>query len=125
FRFDVMGHMPKSSILAAREAVQAVDSDNYFYGEGWNFEEVANNRLFIQAKQADMAGSEVGTFNDRIREAVRGGALFANEPTDANLADQDTLRLSLAGNLQNYILKDFKGNSAKGNSFSWNTQPTA
>ena len=58
---------------------------------------MANNRLFIQAKQADMAGSEVGTFNDRIREAVRGGALFANEPTDANLADQDTLRLSLAG----------------------------
>ena len=34
FRFDVMGHMPKSSILAARDAVQAVDADNYFYGEG-------------------------------------------------------------------------------------------
>lgn len=125
FRFDVMGHMPKSSILAAREAVQAVDPDNYFYGEGWDFGEVANNRLFTQAKQADMAGSEVGTFNDRIREAVRGGAMFSNNSTDGNLAEQDTLRLSLAGNLQNYILKDFKGNSAKGNSFTWNTQPTA
>ncbi|MBE3671776.1 alpha-1,6-glucosidase domain-containing protein [Pseudoalteromonas distincta] len=125
FRFDVMGHMPKSSILAARDAVQAVDEDNYFYGEGWDFGEVANNRLFVQAKQADMAGSEVGTFNDRIREAVRGGALFSNSSTDGNLAEQDTLRLSLAGNLQNYILKDFKGNSAKGNSFTWNTQPTA
>jgi pullulanase len=125
FRFDVMGHMPKSSILAARTAVQAVDTDNYFYGEGWDFGEVANNRLFTQAKQADMAGSEVGTFNDRIREAVRGGAMFSNNPTDGNLAQQDTLRLSLAGNLQNYILKDFKGNSAKGNSFTWNTQPTA
>ncbi|MGO3421938.1 MAG: alpha-1,6-glucosidase domain-containing protein [Pseudoalteromonas distincta] len=125
FRFDVMGHMPKSSILAARDAVQAVDEDNYFYGEGWDFGEVANNRLFVQAKQADMAGSEVGTFNDRIREAVRGGALFSNSSTDGNLAEQDTLRLSLAGNLQNYVLKDFKGNSAKGNSFTWNTQPTA
>ncbi|WP_165724136.1 MULTISPECIES: alpha-1,6-glucosidase domain-containing protein [Pseudoalteromonas] len=125
FRFDVMGHMPKSSILAARDAVQAVDEDNYFYGEGWDFGEVANNRLFVQAKQADMAGSEVGTFNDRIREAVRGGALFSNSSTDGNLAEQDTLRLSLAGNLQNYILKDFKGNSVKGNSFTWNTQPTA
>ncbi|KHM49658.1 pullulanase [Pseudoalteromonas distincta] len=125
FRFDVMGHMPKSSILAARDAVQAVDEDNYFYGEGWDFGEVANNRLFVQAKQADMAGSEVGTFNDRIREAVRGGALFSNSSTDGNLAEQDTLRLSLAGNLQNYILKGFKGNSAKGNSFTWNTQPTA
>ena len=83
FRFDVMGHIPKSSILAAREAVQAVDPDNYFYGEGWDFGEVANNRLFTQAKQADMAGSEVGTFNDRIREAVRGGAMFSNNPSNA------------------------------------------
>ncbi|MCT7943689.1 pullulanase-type alpha-1,6-glucosidase [Shewanella holmiensis] len=125
FRFDVMGHMPKSSILAAREAVQAVDADNYFYGEGWNFGEVADNRLFEQAVQANMAGSEVGTFNDRIREAVRGGALFTSEQKDDYLRDQDTLRLSMAGNLQNYVLKDFNGNSAKGSSFSWNSQPTA
>jgi pullulanase len=125
FRFDVMGHMPKSSILAAREAVQAVDPDNYFYGEGWNFGEVADNRLFEQAVQANMAGSQVGTFNDRIREAVRGGALFANDKKDDYLRDQDTLRLSMAGNLQNYVLKDFNGNSAKGSSFSWNSQPTA
>jgi pullulanase len=125
FRFDVMGHMPKSSILAARDAVQAVDPDNYFYGEGWNFGEVADNRLFEQAVQANMAGSEVGTFNDRIREAVRGGALFATEQKDDYLRDQDTLRLSMAGNLQHYVLKDFNGNSAKGSSFSWNSQPTA
>lgn len=125
FRFDVMGHMPKQAILAARTAVQAVDPDTYFYGEGWNFGEVANNRLFEQATQANMAGSEVGTFNDRIREAVRGGALFATEAKDDYLRDQDTLRLSLAGNLQHYVLKDFNGNSAKGSSFSWNSQPTA
>ncbi|MEO2281999.1 alpha-1,6-glucosidase domain-containing protein [Pseudoalteromonas pernae] len=125
FRFDVMGHMPKASIMAALEAVQAVDPDTYFYGEGWNFGEVANNRLFVQAKQMDMAGTEVGTFNDRIREAIRGGAFFSNNATDGNLSEQDTLRLSLAGNLQNYVLKDFKGNSSKGTSFSWAGQPAA
>lgn len=125
FRFDVMGHMPKQSILHARTAVQAVDADNYFYGEGWNFGEVADNRLFEQATQANMAGSEVGTFNDRIRESVRGGNLFKLEASDDALRDQDTLRLSMAGNLKNYILKDFNGNSAKGSSFRWNNQPTA
>ena len=125
YRFDIMGHMTKGNILNARDAVQAVDPDNYFYGEGWNFGEVADNRLFEQATQANMAGSEVGTFNDRIREAIRGGAFFSNENTDGNLANQDTLKLSMAGNLQDYILKDFNGNSAKGSSFSWNTQPTA
>ncbi|QQX78937.1 pullulanase-type alpha-1,6-glucosidase [Shewanella sp. KX20019] len=125
FRFDVMGHMPKQSILNARSAVQAVDPDNYFYGEGWNFGEVADNRLFEQATQANMAGSEVGTFNDRIRESVRSGNLFKVDASDDALRDQDTLRLSMAGNLQNYILKDFNGNSAKGSSYSWNSQPTA
>ncbi|WP_446500444.1 pullulanase-type alpha-1,6-glucosidase [Parashewanella spongiae] len=125
FRFDVMGHMPKSSILAAREAVQAVDADNYFYGEGWNFGEVADNRLFTQATQANMAGTEVGTFNDRIRESVRSGAIFKTVADDGTLREQDTLRLSLAGNLQNYVLKDFNGRSAAGNSFTWNSQPTA
>ncbi|MBE8168780.1 MAG: DUF3372 domain-containing protein [Shewanella sp.] len=125
FRFDVMGHMPKQSIIAARSAVQAIDPDNYFYGEGWNFGEVADNRLFQQATQANMAGTEVGTYNDRIRESVRGGALFSDESNDENLREQDTLRLSLAGNLQNYILKDFNGRSATGSSFTWNSQPTA
>ncbi|MCC5853159.1 MAG: DUF3372 domain-containing protein, partial [Alkalimonas sp.] len=42
FRFDIMGHHRKEDILAAREAVRAVDPDTYFYGEGWNFGEVAN-----------------------------------------------------------------------------------
>ena len=125
FRFDVMGHMPKTLLVAARTAVQAIDPDTYFYGEGWNFGEVADNRLFEQATQANLAGSEIGTFNDRIRESVRGGALFATEAKDDYLRDQDTLRLSMAGNLQDYVLKDFNGNSAKGNSFSWNSQPTA
>ncbi len=125
FRFDVMGHMPKDSILAAREAVWEVDPDNYFYGEGWDFGEVAGNRLFTQAKQVDMAGSEVGTYNDRIREAIRGGNLFKLEASDDTLKEQDTLRLSLAGNLADYVLKDFNGNSAKGSSFSWGTSPVA
>ncbi|QSX41131.1 alpha-1,6-glucosidase domain-containing protein [Shewanella cyperi] len=125
FRFDIMGHIPKSAMLAARDAVRAVDPDTYFYGEGWNFGEVADNRLFEQATQANLAGTEVGSFNDRIREAIRGGSLFQSELKDEVLRDQDTLRLSMAGNLKDYVLKDFNGNSAKGSSFSWNSQPTA
>ena len=33
FRFDLMGHQPKDAMLRAREAVEAVDPDTYFYGE--------------------------------------------------------------------------------------------
>ena len=115
FRFDIMGHMPKANILAAREAVQAIDPDNYFYGEGWNWGEVVNGRLFENAIQETMAGTEVGTFNDRPRDAIREAVLSVASP-DLNKIDK--IRRGLAGTLQNYQLQDFKGVIKRGRDFS-------
>ena len=78
FRFDLMGHQPKAAMLKAREAVRQVDADTYFYGEGWNFGEVADNQRFIQASQLELGGTEIGTFTDRMRDAIRGGAFTAS-----------------------------------------------
>jgi len=78
FRFDLMAHQPKNTMLSAREAVRKVDADTYFYGEGWNFGEVANNQRFVQASQLELSGTEIGTFTDRLRDAVRGGAFSAS-----------------------------------------------
>ena len=88
FRFDLMGHHPKANILAVRAALDGltvardgVDGKAiYVYGEGWNFGEVANNARFVQATQANMAGTGIGTFNDRLRDAVRGGGPFDANP---------------------------------------------
>lgn len=126
FRFDLMGHQPKQLMLAAREAVEEIDDDTYFYGEGWNFGEVANDARFTQATQSNMASSEIGTFSDRLRDAVRGPnfnvsgkeirrsqgignglLLFANESTPNNANDRHNnhwqlLLLGLAGNLADY-----------------------
>ena len=46
----------------------------YVYGEGWNFGEVANDALFVQARQGNLGGTGIGTFSDRLRDGVRGGA---------------------------------------------------
>ncbi len=123
FRFDIMGHHPKASIIAARDAVRAVDEDTYFYGEGWNFGEVANNARFEQATQANLAGTEVGTFNDRIRDSVRSAALFANDPDTGNLQQQNYIEIGLAGSLKDFVLKDYKGNTGKASGVMWNSQP--
>ncbi len=48
----------------------------YLYGEGWNFGEVANDAQFEQARQVNMAGTGIGTFNDRLRDGARGGGPF-------------------------------------------------
>ena len=55
-------------------------SEIYVYGEGWNFGEVADDARFVQATQLNMAGTGIGTFNDRLRDAVRGGGPFDENP---------------------------------------------
>ncbi|MFD5424621.1 pullulanase-type alpha-1,6-glucosidase [Streptomyces sp. NPDC127084] len=88
FRFDLMGHHPKSNILAVRKALDAltmakdgVDGRNIvLYGEGWNFGEIADDARFVQATQKNMAGTGVATFSDRARDAVRGGGPFDEDP---------------------------------------------
>lgn len=105
FRFDIMSQASKQTMLDLRAAVQAVDPDNYFYGEGWT----RTDRGYEQANQGNMAGSNIGTFNDRIREAVRQGEIFNPQASEGALAAQDKVKMSLAGTLADYVLKDYKG----------------
>jgi pullulanase len=141
FRFDIMAFHPKPLILDLKARLARIDPTIYIYGEGWNFGQVANNALFTQASQANMAGTGVGTFNDRLRDAVRGGgpfdggsALVSNQGfinglwydpnTQAGAAtaaqldtlgrDADWIRLGITGSLKNYSFIDRSGNSVTG-----------
>ena len=38
-----------------------------------DFGEVANGARFVQASQLSLNGTGIGTFNDRLRDAIRGG----------------------------------------------------
>jgi pullulanase len=111
FRFDIMSNNSTDSILNARDVVQALDPDNYFYGEGWT----RNNNGYTQANQNNMAGSQVGTFNDRPRDIIRSASLFS---TTGSLDDQDIIRLGLAGTLADYSMQDKSGNIKLGSAYS-------
>ncbi|MEU9742076.1 pullulanase-type alpha-1,6-glucosidase [Micromonospora chersina] len=156
FRFDLMGHHPKANILAVRAALDeltlardGVDGKKILlYGEGWNFGEVANDARFVQATQANMAGTGIGTFNDRLRDAVRGGGPFDGNPriqgfasglyTDPNgddvngsaaeqkarlLHQQDLIKVGLAGNLRGYRFTDSSGRPVTGAQVDYNGSP--
>lgn len=148
FRFDLMGHQPLKAMLKAREVVREFDEDTYFYGEGWNFGEVANNAQFVQASQLELPGTEIGTFTDRLRDAVRGPGIsvsgndirrnqgignglgtMPNElqvekgaPDYSLLMDQ--LRIGLAGNLANFPLENSQGEMVTGKDIPYGDQPT-
>ncbi|MEV7974364.1 pullulanase-type alpha-1,6-glucosidase [Cellulomonas sp. NPDC089187] len=82
FRFDLMGHHSRENMEAVRAALDeltlakdGVDGRSiYLYGEGWDFGEVSGNALFTQATQGQLDGTGIGTFSDRLRDAVRGGS---------------------------------------------------
>ncbi|WP_336921067.1 pullulanase-type alpha-1,6-glucosidase [Aquipuribacter sp. SD81] len=157
FRFDLMGHHSKANMLAVREALDSltleadgVDGKSiYVYGEGWNFGEVADDARFVQATQLNMGGTGIGTFNDRLRDAVRGGGPFDENPrvqgfgsgllTDPNgdavngdeaaqrealLLDMDQIKVGMAGNLADFTFVDRNGDTVTGAEVDYNGSPT-
>ncbi|KPK59473.1 MAG: hypothetical protein AMJ59_10815, partial [Gammaproteobacteria bacterium SG8_31] len=61
YRFDLMSFHPKAQMETILAKMQAIDPSVYFYGEGWNFGEVASDRRFVQSTQRNMAGTGIGT----------------------------------------------------------------
>jgi pullulanase-type alpha-1,6-glucosidase len=156
FRFDIMGFHLKSNILKVRAALNAltpakdgVDGKSiYLYGEAWNFGVMANNGRGVNAIQVNMAGTGIGSFSDRIRDAVRGGGPFSprrdqgfatglfTEPNGTfggSAADEkaallrltDFVRLGLAGNIASYPIVDASGTLKPGSEVDYFGMPGA
>ena len=156
FRFDLMGHHMVRNMQAVRArldglspALHGVHGEGiYVYGEGWDFGEVAQGARGPNATQRNLAGSGIGTFNDRLRDAVRGGGPFdggidlvanqgfatgafvlPNEQTarwdDATrragaLHAADQIRVGLAGNLEHVAFTDRFGQLVLGRDVDYN-----
>jgi len=155
FRFDLMGHHSRANMLAVRSALDSltlakdgVDGKSvYVYGEGWNFGEVADNARFVQATQGQLGGTGIGSFSDRLRDAVRGGGPFdanphtqgfgSGEATDPNgdsganpdagarlKHDTDLVELGLAGNLRSFSFRlNETGTVTTGDKVDYNGSP--
>uniref|UniRef100_A0A0D9W273 Glycosyl hydrolase family 13 catalytic domain-containing protein n=1 Tax=Leersia perrieri TaxID=77586 RepID=A0A0D9W273_9ORYZ len=104
FRFDLMGHIMKSTMIKAKSALQSLTRDVhgvdgskiYLYGEGWDFGEVAQNKRGINASQINMSGTGIGSRMDIIKVM------------------KQTPGIGLAGNLKDYVLITHTGEAKKG-----------
>ncbi|AGZ40477.1 pullulanase-type alpha-1,6-glucosidase [Actinoplanes friuliensis] len=134
FRFDLMGHHPRANILETRVTLDHLDPGIYLYGEGWNFGEIAYDSRFVQATQVNMAGTGVGTFNDRLRDAVRGGGSFGDDPSEQGFATglgartplsvHDRIKVGLSGGLATYRFVTHTGAEHSGSQIDYNGSPS-
>lgn len=74
FRFDLMGLHFKDNMLRVKEAL---GPEVFIFGEGWAMGELNGDaRRLSAATQLNMGNTGIGTFNDRFRDALRGGGPF-------------------------------------------------
>lgn len=154
FRFDLMGHHMVRNLLAVRAALDTLTLERdgvdgtgvWLYGEGWNFGEIADNRQGRNASQANIAGTGIGTFNDRLRDATRGGGAFSglreqgfitglyDTPNAAErrspeerrwllLQMADWIRVGLAGSLQDFTFCDATGREVSARAIPYKGNP--
>lgn len=155
FRFDLMGHHMRRNMEQVRAMLDSLTLENdgvdgkrvYMYGEGWNFGEVANGRRGLNAAQLHVGGLGIGTFNDRLRDAARGGGSFsgyqdqgfitglADAPNGSDqgspeaqreklLQSMDQICVGLAGNLKAFRFVSWRGETVSGEQVLYNGQPT-
>lgn len=149
FRFDLMGHHMVRNMIRAQAELAQIDPEIYLYGEGWDYGEVVNGRRGENASQRKLAGTGIGTFNDRIRDAVRGGGPFdaaadlrgtqglatglyyapneLGEQSATTLEElhklTDLTRLCMAGNLVEFKMVNFRGTVRTGFFIPYNGDP--
>lgn len=148
FRFDLMSFHTRSNMKRVREkldqlsiAEDGVDGRSVIlFGEGWTFGSLVDREPNEAMTQINAFGLGVGTFNDRIRDALRGGTPHSSEKSDQGWATglywdfnhepanqntptaideqrdklghlSDVIKAGLIGNLADYRFNDHLGNS--------------
>ena len=157
FRFDIMSFHFTYNMRHIQDALRALTPERdgvdgskiYLYGEGFNFGDTQNNQIGPNADQVNLYGYGIGTFNDRIRDGIRGGSpftdervqgfatglltdssLFTNQTTDQSkqlsqlLQYSDWILTGLAGNLRDYTFISSSGAKVTGSQIDYNGQPT-
>ena len=155
FRFDLMGHHTVQNIASVRKALDNLPSgsDILLYGEGWAFGSLHDKPGYLPMNQSNAAGTGVGTFNDRMRDAVRGGNYmhsslpnqgwsnglldaFNAENTSEELEQDakrrqsfeeltDLVRLGISGNLANIKFNSYSQGLISGSQLNYGGQPGA
>ncbi|EQC44017.1 pullulanase-type alpha-1,6-glucosidase [Bacteriovorax sp. Seq25_V] len=161
-RFDLMSFHTRENMEKVKSEIEKLTLENdgvdgkniYLYGEGWTYGSLVSTNYQKSFVQLNSYGAGIGQFNDRIRDAIRGGTtspteksdqgfatgLFydfnseiANRNTSPDLWQQrgkllhlgDVIKIALAGNLRDYKIKDHNGYIMPAKDLHFRGTPTA
>jgi pullulanase len=70
FRFDLMGILDRETMQEVLREAKKINPNVIIYGEGWNMEQVLPPDKMMT--QANVFGTGIATFNDGIRDNIKG-----------------------------------------------------
>ncbi len=161
FRFDLMSFHTRANLQNVKQALSQLTMEKdgvngksiYLYGEGWNFGSLVEKNPGAAFTQLNSYGAGIGSFNDRFRDAIRGGTTdsteksdqgfltglyfdfnqeIANRNTPTDLSDQknklnflaDVVKIGLAGNLRDFQFKNSAGSISTAGNYYFRGSPT-
>lgn len=162
FRFDLMSFHSRETMIRLRDVIKTELNKNFnfptdsvlIFGEAWPFGSLNERRPDLAMSQKNSYGAGIGVFNDRLRDALRGGTTNLSElsdqgfvtglldsfnfsprnrnsPTDKNerqekfLHLKDVVKIGLAGNLKDFYFKEHWGSHQSGGSMNYRGSPVA
>lgn len=162
FRFDLMSFHSRETMLRLRDIVRAelktkFDISNVavlIYGEAWPFGSLNSRSPETAMTQMNSFGSGIAIFNDRFRDALRGGTTNTSEPSDQGFATglldnfnfsprnrntplnesdrfgkflhlKDVVKIGLAGNLRDFKFTEHLGTEQSAGNINYRGAPVA
>ncbi|UOF00667.1 alpha-1,6-glucosidase domain-containing protein [Bdellovibrio reynosensis] len=162
FRFDLMSFHSKATMERIRQAVRSLTiaqdgvdgSKILLYGEGWTFGSFNEKYPRDSMTLENSYGTDYGFFNDRLRDAVRGGTTNSHEKSDQGFATGlffdfnfdpanrnspvepdhqrgkllhygDVIKVGLAGNLRDYRFREHLGTVIRAGDLRFRNSPVA
>lgn len=162
FRFDLMSFHSRETMIRLRDSIKAELNKDFgfsadsvlIFGEAWPFGSLHDRAPDFAMTQKNSFGSEIGIFNDRLRDALRGGTTNLTELSDQGYATglidnfnfsprnrnspvnqnerhekflhlKDVVKIGLAGNLKDFRFREHWGSYQTGGSINYRGSPVA
>lgn len=124
FRFDLMGLEDMQTMIEIRNELNKIDSSIIIYGEGWTggWSPLTSSKAAIKTNTTKYGGLQIASFNDDIRDAIKGHVFNEKECGFINGSEgyEETIK---SGVVAATYHKDIDYNNDNSSKEAWANEP--